>query len=332
MTPEQFRTIGDHLFHGATVVALSCGAEPLMARHFGEILLAMGDYRVPSTEMVTNGMLLDESHIASIIEARLSRVIVSVDGATAPTYESIRRGAKFDTLLRNLQLLREMKRERRATHPIVRFNFVMMRRNIRELPALIELAADCGATQVTAQHALVYEGCISEDESLYRHQRLTSEMLIQAHHLAARSGIVFNAPPLFSSARPTPKETRWLLYSHLVTGAGIVRDFGPQRLRTLVSNVARRKVLNRGTFCHHPWEVMFLDLEGNVRPCINWTGEAPLGNAFHQTMEQLIDSVPYAQLRSELTGTAPLRNTCLHCPALASGKVDEATAFEQVPL
>ena len=56
MTPEQFRTIGDHLFRGATVVALSCGAEPLMARHFGEILwVCVEDVHVSAILAIMSG-------------------------------------------------------------------------------------------------------------------------------------------------------------------------------------------------------------------------------------------------------------------------------------
>ena len=66
LTVEQFRTIGDHCFGRAVVLSLSCVSEPLLSKHFVEIMGALQDYRVPSTELVTNGMLLDEEKIAVV--------------------------------------------------------------------------------------------------------------------------------------------------------------------------------------------------------------------------------------------------------------------------
>jgi MoaA/NifB/PqqE/SkfB family radical SAM enzyme len=332
MTVEQFRAIGDRCFDHATVLALSCGAEPLMARHLPEILTTLAGYRVPSTEMVTNGQLLDEAKIEALIDTHFSRLVVSIDGATASTYEDIRRGAKFDRLLANLALLQRLKRKRRVSHPRVRFNFVMMRSNVEELPALTELAAELGATQVTAQHAVIYEGCLPEQESLFYHQELANRALIEARRTAAKSGILLNAPPLFDSAVPSLAQKRWLWASHLVNAASALREFGIPRMRVLVANTMRHQVFHREIRCRHPWEVIVLDLDGNARPCMNWKSESPLGNCSHQTYDEIWVGAGFARLRDELTGRAPLRHTCRHCPALFSGRVDDDAAFEKVSL
>jgi radical SAM protein with 4Fe4S-binding SPASM domain len=330
LTLEQFRTIGDHCFHRAVALALSCSAEPLLHRSFCQIVEATDHYRVPFTEVVTNGILLDENKIEAIIDARISRIVVSIDGATAPTYESIRVGADFERLLSNLRLLQAMKEERRASHPILRLNVVMMRRNIEELPALIELAAGLGASQVTAQHMAIYEGGLSEDESLFWHQEPTNRQLTKAHRLAARAGITFNAPPLFSSTGTKLGDLGWLLYSRWVTGFGVLRQFGRARLLALARNHLRRRLAHRHVWCHHPWEIVFVDPRADVRPCVNWGAEPPLGNCLEQPLEEIWNGPAYAQLRDELAGKSPLRQACLHCPAVASGKVDDLTAFQKI--
>lgn len=332
MTVGKFRAIGDRCFDRAAVLALSCGAEPLLAKHLLGILAALPEYKIPSTEMVTNAQLLDETKINALIDIGFSRLIVSVDGATAPTYEAIRRGAKFDRLVTNLTMLHRIKQERRVSHPRVRFNFVMMRSNVEELPALISLAAELGATQVTAQHAVIYEGCLPEDESLFHHQELANHMLIETRRVAAQAGILLNAPRLFDSVHPSLAQKRWLVSSQLVNAAHAPREFGLPRMRVLVANALRTRVFHREIRCRHPWEVIVLDTEGNVRPCMNWSPGSPLGNCSHQTFDEIWASDGFARLRDELTGRAPLGDTCRHCPALFSGRVDDDTAFEQVPL
>jgi radical SAM protein with 4Fe4S-binding SPASM domain len=332
MTVDEFRAIGDHCFAQAVVLSLSCGAEPLMAKQFTEILAALPEYRIPSTEMVTNGQLLDERRIEALIDARISRLIVSIDGATAPTYEAIRQGGKYERLLANLKLLRQRKRERRVSYPRVRFNFVMMHSNIQELPALIELAAGLGVSQVTAQHAVIYQGCLPDQESLYHHQALTNRTLIDAHRAAACSGVLLNAPPLFASSQPSLAERRWLWRSQLVKAISARREFGLPRLRVLAKNALRARLFHREIRCRHPWEVAVLGLDGNLRPCMNWAGEPPMGNCVEQSYAAVWANDAYCQLRDELTGRAPLRHTCRHCHALSSGRVDQDSAFEQVPL
>ena len=331
LTVEKFRTIGDHCFDRVAVLALSCVSEPLLSKHFVEIMGTLSDYRVPSTELVTNGMLLDEEKIRAILDGGLNRVIVSIDGASAPTYESIREGAVFERLLSNLRLLQKMKAERGTALPLLRFNFVMMRCNIDELPSLIQLAAELGASQVTAQHMTIYEGTGTEDESLFWHQELTNRKLMEAHRFAALSGITFNAPPLFSAVARRSGDGRWLLRSRLVTGFGVLRDFGPERLLVLSQNVLRRRLTHRKVWCHHPWEIVFLDPHANVRPCVNWGGEPVLGNCLQQSLDEILTGAAYTRLREELAGNLSRRQVCLHCPAVASGRVDDSTAFEARP-
>jgi radical SAM protein with 4Fe4S-binding SPASM domain len=120
--------------------------------------------------------------------------------------------------------------------------------------------------------------------------------------------------------------------SQLVKATRVPREFGVARLRLLAVNTLRTKLFHREIRCRHPWEVAVLDLDGNLRPCMNWAGESSMGNCLQQSYAQIWAGDAYCQLRDELTGRAPLRHTCRHCHALSSGRVDDDTAFEQVPL
>ena len=100
---------------------------------------------------------------------------------------------------------------------------------------------------------------------------------------------------------------------------------------TLGRNVVRRHVTQRSVWCHHPWEIVFLDPQANVRPCVNWGAEPVLGNALEQSLEEILEGPAYARIRAELRGDLPKREVCLHCPAVVSGKVDESSAFETRP-
>ena len=88
----------------------------------------------------SNGVLLTAERSEKLIEAGLDWVAVSFDAATEETYSKIRVGASFDCVLENLRRLREIKIQRPDRKPYTMLFFVMMKENIHELPAAIELA------------------------------------------------------------------------------------------------------------------------------------------------------------------------------------------------
>ena len=137
-----FKKIADEVFPSTRFLYLSCATEPLMNKQFSEFVRVTGEYRVPFTSFCTNGQLLTEEVVNSCLDANISEIIFSIDGATAETYEAIRRGGKWDRLCRNLELLNSLKRSANGRRPAVRMNFTCMQSNIDELPAMVNFAAD----------------------------------------------------------------------------------------------------------------------------------------------------------------------------------------------
>src|SRR5262249_40527646 len=68
------------------------------------------------------------------------------------TYEGIRDGADFDTVVANLRGLVEAKRAAGSATPWIRAVFVAMRRNVAELPALVRLLAGAGVNELRVQN------------------------------------------------------------------------------------------------------------------------------------------------------------------------------------
>lgn len=111
MRPETFERIAASVFPYAHTVVLSAGNEPLMSPWFTEILRLVAPYKIPTLYFLTNGQLLTEKISEAVIESGVTQVQISADGATKETYERIRRGARFETLLRNIRYLTRRKRE-----------------------------------------------------------------------------------------------------------------------------------------------------------------------------------------------------------------------------
>lgn len=150
----------------AHTLILSAANEPLMSPHFIDILKIAANYSIPEVLFLSNGQLLSEKIAGAILETGVTQVQISTDGATRETYEYIRRGARFDRLVRNLEYLSARKRELGRSLPRLQFNIVLMRRNLAELPLFVDLAEKVGVEWIAARHLLMMHGLGMEQETL----------------------------------------------------------------------------------------------------------------------------------------------------------------------
>lgn len=74
----------------------------------------------------TNAMLLTEEVAKKLIDAGLNRLSVSFEGYTKDIFEKNRVGAKYETVLANIDRLQELKRELGAINPKLRVQTVML--------------------------------------------------------------------------------------------------------------------------------------------------------------------------------------------------------------
>jgi MoaA/NifB/PqqE/SkfB family radical SAM enzyme len=103
-------------------------------------LVALARARGLRVEMVTNGLLLDASAAASIVEQGVSQVTVSIDGGDAASYAKMR-GAAADHAIAAVERL--LIARRRTRRPLaVGIAAVATRTTVASLPALLDWASD----------------------------------------------------------------------------------------------------------------------------------------------------------------------------------------------
>ncbi|MDD3065390.1 MAG: radical SAM protein, partial [Endomicrobiaceae bacterium] len=113
------------------------GGEVFLYNRFDEILQKACDSNV-SLEIVTNGLLLNETRIRQLINSN-SEITFSIDGFSKKTYESIRIGANFDHLLNNLQFISEYKKNIN-NNATIRLQMVVMKSNYKEIESAFDFA------------------------------------------------------------------------------------------------------------------------------------------------------------------------------------------------
>ncbi len=171
------RLMDFQVFKTAVDKSRAAGVSTIRLHSYGETLLhpklgQMIKYAVDTGFEVwisTNGQLLNEARAREILNAGVSYVRYSVEGATAATYEKVRVRGKWDTLIRNMKRFKELRDE---LHPTTRIglNTVLMKETIGD----VHLVSDVFG-------ALVDEIAISPLEMLGAHgEELSGPSLLEA--------------------------------------------------------------------------------------------------------------------------------------------------------
>lgn len=134
-----FWGVGEPLYHGDIVE-----------------MVALAHARGLRTEIVTNGVLLDRPMAKGLIKAGLDTLVVSVDGVTSESYADIRCGGDLTLVKDNVMGLRRVREELSRKNPEVGLEFVVMRRNVDQLPELAYTAFSMGATFIVVTNLLPY--------------------------------------------------------------------------------------------------------------------------------------------------------------------------------
>jgi sulfatase maturation enzyme AslB (radical SAM superfamily) len=95
-------------------------------------------YNKVKFQLLTNGLLFQPRIWETIKHNNFTYANISVDGATKETYEKIRRGGKWEQLLKALNVFRIALEKGKFSS--VNLNMTLMRSNFREIPRFIEMA------------------------------------------------------------------------------------------------------------------------------------------------------------------------------------------------
>ena len=201
---ERFERAAHELFPHLRTVALSVTGEPLVSRAILEELELLASYGVRAS-ITTNAMPLTKPGLIEALLPATDTLTVSMDGASAPTFDAIRRRADFEKAVRNIRLFDQARDALppEVFRPRLHFNHILQHRNLTELPRLIELAHELHIDRVTVEHVYVHEGLNPED-SILPHKRLANRVFEQAAEAAGRLGVDLHLPDPFDVAGAPP--------------------------------------------------------------------------------------------------------------------------------
>ncbi len=272
--PEELRTLFEGLAENVRTVVLSCADEPLTSSYFPDILsYVVDEHPHVDVEFCTNAMLMNAKIRRLLIEKGVGHLMLSMDGSSKATLESIRVGAKYERILANIKALRDLKRAAGARYPILVMDFVMMSRNIHEAPVFVEMASRLGVRMIDFRH--VIPGYMNDPEEMLCHQRARYNYYREeALRAAARFKVDVTIPPPYET--PERFDATGEPVADLAEFDAVASDQAlgevpvPRRFpRGFKSRHARGTAAEHfaGTYCPRPFSEVMVAEQDLVRPC-----------------------------------------------------------------
>ena len=326
MNMDLFNKISNEIFPKTRVLILSWATEPLLHKNIVDMLLiAKKKHKIPQVSIGTNGTLLTKELTQEFTSDILDKLYISIDAANKEKYEEIRIGARYERFIENLEYLNDYKRKHNLKKPRLVFNFVMMNKNISELPDYVDLVHRLGGKEINAWEmeiqpeylALVEKlkkGLINEeDRKLIERLNLNGEIIslkdkkvieviIEAQNRARKFGIYLYAPCINDYAK-----WKWLL-SRI---SGKIINLELYSMFSFLVNMMLLKISKPGILCYEPWHRIVISANGDVQPCCSWSLQ-PLGSFKNQSFDEIWNGNAYKKLREALTiGKPP--DICKKC-------------------
>ncbi len=176
---------------GLIEVKLQGMGEPLLdAENLFEMIKLARARRIWVRSTVNGSLLHLNENYKKIIDSDICEVQVSVDGASAASYEKIRRGGKFDRLRKNCELLNGHARAdgRHRTRMWV----VVQKDNLSELEMFPQLAAELGFARLSLSLDLNdwgQESWRGRNDPLDVHHTFTAERGLQVAEMGRKLGV-----------------------------------------------------------------------------------------------------------------------------------------------
>lgn len=130
--------------------------EPFLHPQFLTLIQQAKRYAI-YTSTSTNAHFIDEKKAKEIIDSGLDRLIISIDGVTQATYESYRVHGNLAKVIEATNYLIAAKKARKSATPQLIFQFLAVKPNEHEIPAVFALGKELGIDEVRIKTAQLYD-------------------------------------------------------------------------------------------------------------------------------------------------------------------------------
>ncbi len=132
------RALAEGRAFGLPSVRLGLTGEPSLVEDIDAWVAEAAAAGVIDISLITNGSRLTAELSRRLIEAGLTRLMISVDAASSETYSRLRPGGSWGILLKNIETFLSLRAKAASVLPLLRLSFVETNANQAEAEAFVE--------------------------------------------------------------------------------------------------------------------------------------------------------------------------------------------------
>ena len=211
------------------------GGEVFLVDYFKELFLHVAQYPHIEQHIATNGVLINEDWARIFAQSKVN-LIFSIDGVTKDTYEFIRRGARFEDLLKSLDLVNEYKNKFTSQNRL-ELSVVVMKCNYKSLPLFVDFCQKYN----------------------FKHLNLN---LLMPDIVPEQDVIIRSDPEALDYLRRVIPEIKNSCQKHNIEVVCFFESFLQDNQH---SNLTKKNGTSRFN-CIHPWTRIHIEWDGTVKP------------------------------------------------------------------
>lgn len=282
------------------------GGEFFHVGHMKEMFLKLKDFVRIKNVITTNGLLLDTDWIEILLELN-SELVFSIDSPHRETYEYIRHGASFDSLIEKLELIKKL--EERHKRGLTRgITVVVMKSNYRHLSDFIPFLQKYGFTKINFNPLMF----LDNEENIFKNpdvQYLNETMLYLKKTLCGLNiECGWNLPAIDNDGGIKQKDAcmeKATFYCNFPFNR--ISNYLKKKMSEIYSknnnnsDNSRINSVNRLFLsCVFPWQMLWfgVDRGGNIFP--NCWCVYPIGNIFRDNLLEVWNNEKMQQYRKNI--------------------------------
>jgi len=143
---ERFNHLMNHCGEYLFELLLYNWGEPLLHTDLPEMIKCAKKFHIMTTVSSNLSIFIDPQKMNEIVDSGLDNLICSIDGASQDTYQKYRVDGNYELVIKNLEMLSKIKKERNSKTPHITWQFLVFKHNQHEIEKAKLIATQLGVT------------------------------------------------------------------------------------------------------------------------------------------------------------------------------------------
>ncbi len=271
---EDYKKIIDETHKYLLNLFLYFQGEPFIYGNIFDMIKYASDKNI-YTATSTNGHFLSKENAKKIVESKLDKLIISVDGTTQEVYEKYRISGNLEKVIEGIKNLIATKKELKSKTPFVELQFLVLGTNEHQKHDFIKLGKSLNVNSIKLKTAQIYDyengsKFIPKDK---KYSRYISQKVIAKSDKS--QGVILNHPLTFR---------RYVL---------------------------KKKLKNR---CSRLWNSAVVTINGDLLPCcFDKDAKYSLGNIKNNSISEIVDNKSFKDFANRLLKDRKSIDICKNC-------------------